>query len=931
MRSVLAIAAVLLLLATAAAALVSSSETPFVNVYLSAYGPWDFDFVGWPNVSFIDGLMGHYVWQDGAAHTLSGSVRDLDLSVDYSLIEIGFGWLNNSGGYLVIDRDELGYCAYLEYEAEVPVGWPVRLDSSGTYQYEITSRPDGSFMARVKDSTGWQTMTGPVSHTLPTVDRVFAIALTDGGTASAKVNVDGAFYTFTDSSDSAGGSAGLTTMVETADDPAGGAELTRVQDISGDPGVSFAMLFNGVGAPGFKRISVGHSRADGLPTQQLPSYDSYSLTLRNDDPAKFIRAGLFAQTGYTEAPYDMTEVLTEGPSMWIPPGRTATLSLDLRTIGLTDDSVPANGDYAARDRRRWLSAIGLSLGTNVVESGASDAYHVNAGESLAVSVVPAQNNLSLLVSGDSRFVKRGESPRVYLGQSGIASPLVGYQAFLGFDPLLSTTGGDIGMALQPYPVHLYNQLFGREIDVAAGVDNPGLQNPVMTDALLANILFTAGQTDGAAVVGFVDRAPTTRFANDQGDAIPATLGCSPFIVIDGTPPAVSVLYPNGGEYLKGGSTCLIKWAATDAYLDPYSIQVEYFLGSPIDSPWYTAASSYVNSGSFAWFPIPSINYSGTLVRVTAKDRAGNVTSDVSDAPFVIDSTRPRVDGVSAYQGGGPDLTPVGTAVQGVVNIAVKTFDNLSGVAGPPAVKVTPSGAAAMSATYVGESPVGTHNYAWTIGPTTPNGTAVISVTGLYDRAGNMGYTATDTFRIVVAGAMTSVVEAKTAPDGTSLVLSGPVVTRVFVSLSCFYIEDMNRIAGIRVNYTGTLPVVGTIPSIAGVIRTINGERVLEASSVGSGSGGLVEVPAALGTLCRSTTVGLSPQGLLLRMCGHARSVGASSFTLEDGSVSSVRVDLHGVTAPSDGDMVIAEGVMGADGSVPVLRVIGEEYLQKLAE
>jgi hypothetical protein len=145
--------------------------------------------------------------------------------------------------------------------------------------------------------------------------------------------------------------------------------------------------------------------------------------------------------------------------------------------------------------------------------------------------------------------------------------------------------------------------------------------------------------------------------------------------------------------------------------------------------------------------VPSLDISTARVRVTVSDLAGNSSSDESDADFTIDSTDPTVDAIAASQGGGPDLTPSGTALQGTVDIAVTVSDSLSGVAGAPTVTVTPNGGSAEAATLVGESPAGTFNYTWTVTSTTPNGQAVITVSGLTDNAGNVAADATDTFEV----------------------------------------------------------------------------------------------------------------------------------------------------------------------------------------
>lgn len=107
---------------------------------------------------------------------------------------------------------------------------------------------------------------------------------------------------------------------------------------------------------------------------------------------------------------------------------------------------------------------------------------------------------------------------------------------------------------------------------------------------------------------------------------------------DTAPPAVQVLSPNGGELWAGGETYIITWTASDivGLADaPITLSVSYDGGAN----WAVLATAQANSGSYTW-DTPTINSSQVLVQVEAIDRAGNVGSDRSDAPFRLDSTSP---------------------------------------------------------------------------------------------------------------------------------------------------------------------------------------------------------------------------------------------------------------------------------------------------
>ncbi|MBI2842579.1 MAG: hypothetical protein HYX78_04190 [Armatimonadetes bacterium] len=160
-------------------------------------------------------------------------------------------------------------------------------------------------------------------------------------------------------------------------------------------------------------------------------------------------------------------------------------------------------------------------------------------------------------------------------------------------------------------------------------------------------------------------------------------------------------------------------------------------------------------------------------------------------------------------------------------------------------------------------------------------------------------------------------DARSLADGAQVGVVGPVVSRRFQSY--FYIQDGSRASGIRVNCATAPPAEGSIPMVSGTLSIIDGERVIDGAVVGTST--LASVPRPLGMNLSSLRNGLSPQGLLITLVGRASSTpGTSSFVMNDGSINSVTVELHGFGAPDDAAFVAATGVLGADSNGPVLRV-----------
>lgn len=185
----------------------------------------------------------------------------------------------------------------------------------------------------------------------------------------------------------------------------------------------------------------------------------------------------------------------------------------------------------------------------------------------------------------------------------------------------------------------------------------------------------------------------------------------------------------------------------------------------------------------------------------------------------------------------------------------------------------------------------------------------------HDVTGNLGAAK---ILVVSPGVHTSVAQAKFLPDESAVQIGGPIVTRTYGTY--FYIENLDRAAGIRVNSTQPLPAPGTVALVSGIVRTINGERVIDDAIVVVKCP--VGVPGALAMTCNSATSGLSPVGLLVKIAGRVASVSPSEdmFILADGSKQDVRVELHGVAPPQVGDFVAVVGALGSDTSGPIVRI-----------
>jgi hypothetical protein len=102
-------------------------------------------------------------------------------------------------------------------------------------------------------------------------------------------------------------------------------------------------------------------------------------------------------------------------------------------------------------------------------------------------------------------------------------------------------------------------------------------------------------------------------------------------------PAPTVLQPNGGEVLPGGSSYDIKWSISGGNLTANPITIYYSTNN--GSSWTLIKTNEENDGIYSW-GVPNIDASNCLVKVEAEDEYGNTGSDTTDLIFTIAYTSP---------------------------------------------------------------------------------------------------------------------------------------------------------------------------------------------------------------------------------------------------------------------------------------------------
>lgn len=155
-------------------------------------------------------------------------------------------------------------------------------------------------------------------------------------------------------------------------------------------------------------------------------------------------------------------------------------------------------------------------------------------------------------------------------------------------------------------------------------------------------------------------------------------------------------------------------------------------------------------------------------------------------------------------------------------------------------------------------------------------------------------TTADFWGIKEGEVLDSIAEAKHRTDDSLVALPMSPVTATYSD--CFYVEDTNRTAGIRINTTYRPILEGNSVAVVGRLTTINGERVvimsssdLDSSTTTTikplGMNALAVVGAKLGSSTPGAegAVGLNNSGLLVRVYGRISGATSSGFYLDDGS------------------------------------------------
>jgi len=105
------------------------------------------------------------------------------------------------------------------------------------------------------------------------------------------------------------------------------------------------------------------------------------------------------------------------------------------------------------------------------------------------------------------------------------------------------------------------------------------------------------------------------------------------------PLAVTLIQPNGGESIAGGSTYEIKWDTSSGD----NATVSLFYSTDSGTSYSIIVTNISDTGSYVW-SVPSIDSTTVRVKAVVKDSLNRTAEDVSDADFTIMLAVPEVGG-----------------------------------------------------------------------------------------------------------------------------------------------------------------------------------------------------------------------------------------------------------------------------------------------
>jgi hypothetical protein len=154
-----------------------------------------------------------------------------------------------------------------------------------------------------------------------------------------------------------------------------------------------------------------------------------------------------------------------------------------------------------------------------------------------------------------------------------------------------------------------------------------------------------------------------------GSGIPFGISDNNFTISNKIVKQLSIIAPNGGESWMAGTSQQIKWSGTGVY----NVKIEYSTDNGLS--WNVLTASAASSGSYWWDPVPNINSTQCLVRISDVETGG--PSAVSNGTFSVSPVKTitviRPAAGETWIAGAPDT--IKWASTGISNVKIEYTTN----------------------------------------------------------------------------------------------------------------------------------------------------------------------------------------------------------------------------------------------------------------
>jgi hypothetical protein len=561
----------------------------------------------------------------------------------------GMSWEANSSQTITWKTTGNVEPVQIEYSIDNGETWTVIIASTpndGSQPWTVPGTPSSRCLVRIAEtdgepsdtSDGWFAITAPISITVTSpngqeywpVDAARVIQWKNTG-AVGNVKIE---YS-TDNGENWTGIIGSTanngTYPWTVPDSVSSQCLVRISETDGDPVDTSDALFT-IEEP----TSITVTSPNGGEQWMVNSSPEITWTSSGNIGTVIIDYSVDNGETWTNA---ATAVENDGSYTWLVPGRPSDNCL-IRIIGRTTDGNwedVSDAVFSIVPPGAGITVISPNGGENLVSGSTYEITWTSTGSIPRVFIELTTDNRNTWFTVVPSTENDGSYEWIVPNTPSTGCQVRISQAEVDNKSITDASDAVFSIIFSPSPFITVTSPNGGE---SLGVGEPHLITWTNTGAI-NNVKIEYSNDSGSTWAEIIQSTPNTgsyewtvpddpsnlclvKVSDTESSAADASNAV--FSII--SPPTLSVVFPNGGENLEGGTTQAITWTST-GMID--SVKIEYSTDN--GDSWTVLDPSVINDGSYNW-TIPDITADNCLVRVSNTDN-DEVKRDTSDAVFSI--------------------------------------------------------------------------------------------------------------------------------------------------------------------------------------------------------------------------------------------------------------------------------------------------------